>query len=244
MIRNLKALGLALVAVVALSAFAASTASAGQLTSDGPVTLDGTQTPIGNPTANNRLTAFGGNTLCPNATYTGHKVLTHAETTAGKTHELIPSGATKVTIKPDYGSCTALGFPATVDMNGCDYEFEIGTVTNHVASVNAYVVCPEGKDITLRIYSGAGKHTANEPFCHITIKEKATAYTGLTATGTTTNPDDIDITGTVTGIEATKSSPTGSILCPHETTTTASLDQDITVTGTDGQGNPTGITIS
>ena len=44
MIRNLKVLGLALVAVFAMSAMVASAASAGVLTSDGPVKIKATET--------------------------------------------------------------------------------------------------------------------------------------------------------------------------------------------------------
>ncbi len=55
MIRNLKALGLTLAAVFAMSAIAASAASAqqGTLTSDGPVTLYGTET---GPAGSNAIT--------------------------------------------------------------------------------------------------------------------------------------------------------------------------------------------
>src|ERR1044072_3755126 len=71
MIRNLKAPGLALMAVFALTAMAASTASAqqGTLTSDGPVTLIGTET--GEPN-DNSISMFGTTIRCPGSTHTAH----------------------------------------------------------------------------------------------------------------------------------------------------------------------------
>jgi hypothetical protein len=247
MIRNLKVLGLALVAVFALSAVAASAASAqvGTLTSTGPVTLDGVNT--GEASAN-QLSAFGGTTQCPNVTYTGHKALTTKETEEGKIHEPIPNDSSKFTITPHYGVCTskigAASFPTTVDMNGCDYTFDLEGTTPGVDTytVRATVVCPTGKHITITIFASAAKHTSNEPFCHITITENAAGYLGLHATDTTNGK--IDITGTVTGISADKKSPTGSILCPEETTNTATLAQDVTVTGKNNAGEATSISLS
>ena len=67
MIRNLKALGLALVAVFAMSAMAASASSA-SVTSDGPFTLTGTET---GGTETNYLEAFGLKTKCPGSTSKG-----------------------------------------------------------------------------------------------------------------------------------------------------------------------------
>ena len=91
MTRILKALGLALVAVFALSAVAASTASAqqGTLTSDGPVTLTATETGVGQ----NWFEAFAAKIECPGSTFTGHKVATTP-------HTPISSGATEATLTP------------------------------------------------------------------------------------------------------------------------------------------------
>ena len=93
MARNLKALGLALFVVFALSAVAASAASAqvGKLTSDGPVTLFGTQT---GEAKNNALIAFGGETTCTKASYTAHKYNVTP-------HDDIPSGESSITITPN-----------------------------------------------------------------------------------------------------------------------------------------------
>jgi hypothetical protein len=228
MTRNLKVLGLALVAVFAMSAMAASSASAQKLTSDGPVTLLGTQT---GAAGSNKLSAFGGKTECASAKYTGHKVNVTP-------HEKIPSGASQATITPHYGVCNTnfigINFSTTVDMNGCDYVFDLLTKTAvGTYPVRATVVCPAGQFIKVTLYS-SGTHTS--PFCTLTITHNPAGYLGLHATNGTGG--HINIAGTIKGIEAHKQ---GSFPCPGtpETTTTAELALDVTVEST-----PAGTAIS
>lgn len=205
----------------------------GKLTSDGPVTLTGTQT--GEASAN-ALAAFGGEARCPNATFTAHKL-------SATPHELIPTGAEAITITPHYGACTALGFPATIDMNGCDYVLDLeGTSGADKYSAKSTVVCPPEKHITLTIFSGVAKHTANESFCHLTITENPAGYSGLSVTDTTNGR--IDITGTISSISVHKISPLGFVICPTESTSNASLKQDITVEGKNAAGGATSISLS
>ena len=126
---NLKALGLALVAVFALSAVAASAASAqqGTLTSTGPVTLTATETGA----AQNWFEAFGARVECPGSTINGHKVATTP-------HVPIPVPATQATLTPKWletvgglPNCKVpgLGLTATIDMNGCDFVASINQTT-------------------------------------------------------------------------------------------------------------------
>jgi hypothetical protein len=252
MIRNLKALGLALFAVLAMSVVAASGASAqqGKFTSDGPVTL------VAKNTAGtvNALTAFGGETKCPNVVYTGHKVLTHTETTAGKKHEPLISGEIKSTITPHYGTCTStffgINFPSTVDMNGCDYEFDLGVTTGGADTygVGATVVCPTGADIVVTVYTPGASHPATEqPFCRIKVTEKAPPfqYTGLHVTDQTNG--HLRIHGTIGGIEAHKEDAphaNGFFPCSAETTAAAQLHIDVTVEGRNSKNEKTNISIS
>jgi hypothetical protein len=240
MTRNLKALGLALVAVFAMSAMTASAASAqnGKLTSTGPVTLKATNT---GEAKLNQLEAFGLNVRCPNVVYTGHKVLVTP-------HEPIPSGASEITITPHYGVCSSLGFPATVDMNGCDYVFDLeGTKVGGTDEYNvgSTVKCEAGKHIKVTVFTTSA-HNASEMFCEIEITEKVAAYTGLVAKDTTNGFGDIN--GTATGIEAHKRpGPHSSIFCPNpeETTTTGALKIDVTVEGRNPTtGAQTSISIS
>jgi hypothetical protein len=239
MIRNLKALGLALVAILAMSAVAASAASAqGKLTSDGSVTLRGSITPATQNPETNALTAFGAVTHCENVLYTGHKL---TETP----HKILPVPATQVTITPHYGTCRSeafgISFPTTVDMNGCDYQFNLGATTGGVAhtyGVSAFVKCPAGADIVVTVFTPSSEHLSpGEAFCQNKITEKTTAYTGLHATDLTNG--HIRIQGTVGGIEAHKQDaphPNGFFPCPPETTANAILDLDITVEGRAADG--------
>lgn len=254
MIRNLKALGLALVAAFALSAITASMASAqqGTLTADGPVTPKTDQTGLA---GTNAFTAFAGPNVieCSATVYTGHKVLTQAETAAGKKHELIPVPATTITLTPHYGgTCTAkigaTAFPATFDLEGCDFVAHIGQTTggvNGTYGVTLDVVCPTAHQIELIIWTNAASHASfTTPMCVIDVKEQ----TGLAGAHITDNSpaadDDLSILGTVTNIHAQKTKTTHPLLCPDVTTGTASLHIDATVTGFNAAGGKTDISLS
>jgi hypothetical protein len=250
MIRNLKTLGLALVAILALGAVAASAASAqGKLTSDGPVTLTGAET---GGAGNNYLEAFGVKVECPGSTYTGHKATTVAETGGvEKNHPFIPSGATKVTLTPHYKqvNCKAAGlYPVTVDMNGCDYTVNI-TSAVVADSVNGTVdiVCPPGKEITVTLFTPGVNHITGTPFCTLHVKAQ-TGLAGAKATDTTNGT--IDLTGTITGIHVlrTNTTPvpkTHTVLCPDNTTTANSTFKvDVSVAGHNEENNPTNIGLS
>ena len=134
MIRNLKIHGLALVAVFAMSALAASAASANQaywFTSDGDwTTLSGSQ-----GATLDTFTTDAGTLSCTTATYSGS---TSATTT------------TTMKLAPSYGGCTLKPLPghATIDMNGCEYEFHAdgqtttGGVPNGKFDTETTIVCP------------------------------------------------------------------------------------------------------
>ena len=232
MIRNLKAQGLALMAVFTLTAMAASTASAqqGTLTSDGPVTLIGTET--GEPN-DNSISMFGTTIRCPGSTYTAHKYNVTP-------HTVIPSGATTATITPHYNPCEVPGVgTATIDMNGCDFVLHLGETTGGVAGtygVTADVVCPAGKQIEITIWTSGTPHT-NATFCSIDFP----AQTGLKgAHATDTGNGHIDIKGTFEGITATKTLHGGGLLCPHQHTAEAKFNIDVTVKGSTGGTIPPG----
>jgi hypothetical protein len=151
MTRNLKALGLALVAVFAFAAISASAASAetkihGAL----QTTPDGTANLVGTEVGGDHVFNVGGgigSISCTNSEFHGH--------IAGKT--------TSPTITPTYTNCTftLLGIPrpATVTLNGCQY-----TLTTHAfvddnnGSGQIHVICPEGKKIEIHVFNNAA-HT-------------------------------------------------------------------------------------
>jgi hypothetical protein len=249
MICKLKAAGLALVAVFALSAVLASAASAqvGTLTSSGPVTLIGT--PTGEASVN-QITALGGTLQCPNVQYTGHKALSFKETEPpeGRTHEMLPNDSSTTTITPHYGVCVINpnNLPATVDMNGCDYVLHLEGTTPGVDTdtIKFTIECPVGKHIKVTLFSTGAKHMISESFCHIIITENPIGYLGLHATQATPTTGKISVSGKISGITAHKTSPSGSILCPEETTSTATLALDIAVEGRNEGGVATSISLS
>lgn len=117
MIRNLKVLGLALVAVFAMSAVAASGASAA------------TEFHCESVTANCWVTAeqSGPNEFTsPAVSATGVKCNTvKFEGTAPKTTKTIE-------VTPEYKNCTAFGFATTdIKHNGCKYHLELTDVIDH-----------------------------------------------------------------------------------------------------------------
>lgn len=236
MIRNLKATGLALVAVLALSAVASSSASAGKLTSDGPVTLTSTLTGAENA---NGFIGFGGQILCSKAVYTAHKYNVTP-------HVFIPSGESSITLTPNYGTCKYTNGPTTfittVDMNGCDLALHLEEqVGLFEFKTKTTIVCPTGQHITITFFTTAAKHTGGQSFCHITVTEKAGGYTGLIATDTANGK--IDLTGTAEGLTADKkgSEP---VLCQEEMTANAKVSLDMTFEGKDEKGAATPVELS
>ena len=128
MIRNLKALGLALVAVFAMSAMVSSAASASPtITSTAGATI------IGEEEGNVKFTVTGQEVFCENAHYTG----------------TAPANAfTTLTVTPEYSGCfaeTAIGkLNANVvgfGAGGCDFLLH--------STGTADLVCAAGKDVTV-----------------------------------------------------------------------------------------------
>lgn len=251
MIRNLKAMGLALVALFALSAVVAATASAqqGKLTGPGPMTLTATETGTGQ----NKLTAFGAGVECPGSHYVGHK---YNETP----HKFIPSGATTATLTPIYTETVTkegkkdenclvagVGWSATIDLNGCDYVIHLGVTTGGVENtygVTFDIVCPVGKEITVTLWTNKTLHTAEplKPFCILHVPPQV-GLVGAHATDTTEG--HIDLTGEVEKIKVTRTNQgSHAILCPNSTTETAKFDLDVTVDAHNELGETIDIGIS
>jgi hypothetical protein len=253
MIRNLKTMGIALAALFALGALAVSGAAAqeqGTLTSTGSVTLKGEESP-GSTLLANATTGSLGITTCDGSTYTGHAVLTHAETTEGKSHSLIQVPAAKVTITPHYAThCTAhipvLGTrPTTVTMNGCDYSYTLGKTTGgiHTYGVTTDITCPLGKQIETHIYrKGSIGHPEADANCTIKIGETNNQDMGGLHIKTTTSPeiDDLHLGGMLQDIHTESSVG----MCGGITTETVDLHVDVTLKGLSGAGGLTGITVT
>jgi hypothetical protein len=245
MILKLKTLVLAMAAVLAIGAVAASAASAqgeqGFGTAAGPVTLTGGDTAI---PGKNAFTAFGQEIECSGSTYTGHKVLTVAET-ATKKHEILAKLFTTATITPHY-KCKgpALAPVVTVVMNGCDYQIFLKLTNPPKNNEGTYavefsVVCPAGKEITVETFTNAAEHVNKNPSCTFHIP----AQFGLQGAHLKdTNNGHLDLIGTVKGIKVKRK---GNVfLCPEGEVANGELDLDITVKGHSSTGANTAISIS
>jgi hypothetical protein len=124
MIRKVKIIGMALVALFALSAVGASAAQAASSLDVGATPAFVTADQIaGNPLKLALKTATGGTTLSTVKCTTGH--LETTTTTAN---------VTEATLTPSYAGCTLGGLEAEVKVNGCKY-----TLTNTAVAKTAEV---------------------------------------------------------------------------------------------------------
>jgi hypothetical protein len=193
MIRNLKALGLALGAVFALGAAMASSASAvDTFTTAGKVPAIVT----GEPHEKEPIHIFE---------ITGEKVF-KVECQKSKFHGTITNGASKVTIYPTYtGSvekpsgtqCDSTLGVVTVDMNGCTYDLTGETTGVHKGvegkDATVWISCPPEKEIKITGLLG----------CTVSIHPQTPTEGGVVYTNEVepvTLTKDIKIHATVTGI--------------------------------------------
>jgi archaellum component FlaF (FlaF/FlaG flagellin family) len=186
MIRNIKILGLALVAVLAMSAVAVGSASAGEFTgSSYPAEGEGGQT------TPHKFTVQGQAVECSTASFSGS----------------LAAASEQIKITPVYEGCKAFGFlSATVDMNGCYYTFtadgeKTGTHTRHGS---VHIICP-----------GATKSiTVTASTCTVHIPEQTPTGNKVKFDNITNGLGvviGVLVTSEVTGIH---SNPTSGFLCP------------------------------
>lgn len=172
MTRNLKLLGLAVGAMLAMSSMLASAAQAetGALTSGGfPSVITGEQ--------------LGGVTFdigeAPIRTIACTSTLD--ATLVGPTDP--------VTFTPTYANCNsqpAGPTPVTVTMNGCDYSVAFtkpGTTNEQLppttGEMRAWVNCPAGQQIEIHIYENAALHAGNVSTCTYDIKPQGPVPAGI-----------------------------------------------------------------
>ncbi len=186
MTRNLKILGLALVAAFAMSAMAAASAQAvGHFTSDGPVILKGTD----EPGSENYFEYPGlGKVECPDSSYVG-------ERNGGGFIENSPIVST---IIPGYHNETCVGpngtQKATITMNGCDYLVQLGETTEGVKDefgATVEIVCPANKVIEIHVYLGS---TEASQLCLV----KVGAQGGITGLDVANELEGEETAGTLT----------------------------------------------
>jgi hypothetical protein len=183
--RKLKALGLALFAVLAMGALSASAAMAADFHSE-----NGTDTVIkGSQVGSDKFVVNAGTVTCNEATYEG-----------------IQSGATSntVTVTPKYTECTAFGFVnATIHTNGCRYVFDADT--NAEGFTDVTIDCSEPTE-------GGTTHqraiTVTAFNCWVTVGSQTTGN-GIKYANTGSGASrDVDVSVSLTGITYTQHSKT------------------------------------
>ncbi len=153
MIRNLKAMGLALVAVFAMSALAASAASAA---TDVFTVAGGGSTLLTGVGHNHVFTAGNTKVECTTSKFTGTVV--HNATTATVDPEY--TGKIGQTPHNNDGSvaaeCNATGGTATVHLNGCHIVWSGSTTgSDNGTDATIWIVCPPGKEVTVTLLGGS-----------------------------------------------------------------------------------------
>jgi hypothetical protein len=216
--RNLKALGLALVATLALAAIAATGSSAEEgkeasfWAAEGAVKIDAT----GEGTQ--EFVTSIGTLQCHEE---GEDPAVHGTAKyVGETTELTGESI-------EYTNCTVPGpfgtnFPITVDMNGCDLLFAAGTQTSATtAEGSVHIQCNGEAEITITIFKASSEppHPEEDLRCTIHIPEQSPKGTvtyhdraegprggkkAITATA-----DEVEVTETVTDANT--------IVCNHHT---------------------------
>jgi len=216
-----------MMAIFAFGAMSAASASAKTIVANSGTleVLTGEETGSGL----NRLTAFGSRVECPGSTYTG-----------------TVEGAT-ATVTPEYVNCkaTALGFPVTVDMNGCGYDLHLGsTVSENTYGVQATLNCPgTGPQVTIFKFGvKPAEHTEANTKCILEVHPEAGGYSGLHLTDTTNG--HVDLTGEATSIIVTQhEGPAGGCLPGGTEDANGKLDVDVTIDGDNTDEETVGVSV-
>jgi hypothetical protein len=221
MTRNLKALGLALVAAFAFCAVIASAASADEFRAESaPVTLTGIQ----DPGTLDKFTTTAGTFECEKANYTG---------TQGAV------SSTAVVITSVYSECFVGGaIPAIIDLNGCTYKFTIDAAPATTGTV--HIECPTTvgpphvtHEVTITIGIPTGK-------CTIHVHEQTIGgikYTNVGAGATR----EITVDVNTSGITYTETAGTGLGACT--TSSTQHNGAYVGKTTITGEKDPSGVHI-
>jgi hypothetical protein len=217
--RNIKILGLALVAMFSMSAVMAVSASADTLKAQAyPAQLTGTA----EPEFKDVFTTTAGTVTCPDSKYDatiGANVLTGAS----------------VSVTPTYPAtgCTGFGFPAVIHHNSCSYQFKV--LAGTAGTVN--LACSGSDEMTITAVS------AGVTKCTVHVKPQ----TDIPGTVKYTNiAGGITLEVNLTGIHYTHTQGSGIGSCPSGTGTTGSLVAKATISAEsdDGKNTPTTLVLN
>jgi len=224
MTRKVRTLGLAFVAVLAMSALGASVAQAGVsvLMSDQEkyhTTLDATQ--IGEHVFEvDTVEPLNDEVKCKKATFAG----------------TLEKASSTITVIPTYAECKAFGLTATVTTTGCEYTIHSAVTVNapHEYTAEVDVHCDVGKFIKVTTATCEVQVTEQTNLKHVMVTNDTNVKTEL---------NDVTVTPTVSNIayHVTKDG-IGCPLTGVETRTDGIYTGNTTVTGT-FEGNPIGITM-
>lgn len=176
MTRNLRALGLALLAAFALGALAVSAASAHTFKSENaPVTLHATQV------SNQTFTVTGHSVVCKNATFHGSSTNKANET---------------VTLSPTYTNCTFGELEAAVTVpSTCNFVLHSATPTTNMALVD--IECNHGGPIVINVGGICEIRIGDtHPPTMTTVNQglSGVKYTNIAGNGTTTREIEVEAT--------------------------------------------------
>jgi hypothetical protein len=207
MTRRCRTLWSAFAVVSALSALPVPAASADEFTAEGtPLAVTGTGG------AFSKFETTAGIATCGKASYTGTLI----------------SSSTSLTLTPSYSECTAFGFPATVDMNGCTYILGISSGSSTQGAIR--IECPFSSEITVTaVAAGVTKCTLHIPSQYLQSFPSNSVQYWNTGTGTTRQINaEIDSFG---GMSYSHTKGTGVGACTSGSSSSGGFDQTVSLTG-------------
>ena len=195
--RHVKAAGLALVAVVALSAMAAPAQANNVTASKYPVVITGTD--LG--TKDGEFTRF---TIGNGARF--------VECSASTLEGTLSNEEALVALTPNFSGCFANGdtkIDATWTWNGCYWGMGVGLPP----SIQLTLSCPGGKYPELHIYENHTRHTENKKLCAYDLSAQGPLAAGsLEISNSGTATEDMVLNLSVAGVK-TSSTSGSAILC-------------------------------
>lgn len=230
MIRNLKALGPALVAILAMSATLASTASAeteGTFTANSyPAHIVGEDTQVGH------FTGMSQNATCEGSQYTG----------------VLVAAVHKLSLVRTYKNCTNGGRGVTITTNGCEItlynanDTKEGKTTPDEWAITTDLDCPANQRLEFHVYNNASH--ASGTWCTFTVEgDGATENKGLEGLKVTNDPEagHLEIHGAVSSLAAQMHGTcTAGITINYNTTTSIT---EATIEARNELGEPVGLDI-
>jgi hypothetical protein len=231
MMCNLKALGLALLAVFAMSAVAASAASAEGVITGPAETVKMTATDI-------TPSVFKYNATSQVRCHKHYEIGNIGETP----HGWIDLPGATLTVKVTSSNCETflngkkVGI-ATVTMGTCDEVRHFGTPSiGEIYHGSIDLECQSGS-VTIDVYATGNPSHTGTPVCTFTLGQQ----TGLTGGTASSSGGDITFGGTTTGISASR---TGIVCGGAGSTKAAELELNATATATNAAEEPTSVSLS